>query len=181
MSISNPGNNPTSGHYQGVDQLFESELAFKNYRNWIVKCIFHKYKKFCGKPLKLSALEFGAGTGNLSEIARANFGVEPKTLEIDETLIKIITSKGFENFRSIREIHNQGVYFDLIFSSNVLEHINNDVEILQDLAGVLHPDRGILVLYVPAHQWLFSELDRSGKNPEKGPKLNAFGPRPYKT
>jgi SAM-dependent methyltransferase len=161
MPLTNPGNDPTSGHYQGVSQLFESEVAFKNYRNWIVKTIFRKYRKFGNKTSKPSVLEFGAGTGNLSEIARANFSVELKTLEIDEILIEKIISKRFENFKSIQEIKDQNLYFDMIFSSNVLEHIENDVEVLQELMEVLHPDRGILVLYVPAHQWLFSELDRS--------------------
>ena len=48
--------------------------------------------------------------------------------------------------------------YDLIFTSNVLEHIEDDVTILHDL--FLHTnDGGQLVVYVPAFQFLYSRLD----------------------
>jgi SAM-dependent methyltransferase len=50
--------------------------------------------------------------------------------------------------------------FDLIFSSNVLEHIEKDVEALLDLSKFLKPE-GLLVNYVPAFPILFSDLDVS--------------------
>jgi SAM-dependent methyltransferase len=155
------GNHPTSGHYQGATQLFESEAAFKSYRRWIIKTIWKKFIKYGNGNNNPQTLEFGAGTGNLSEILREIFRIQATTIEIDSQLIEIITSKGFKNFKSFEAMRENNLSFDFIFSSNVLEHIENDILILEEMKSVLEPTRGILVLYVPAHQWLFSDLDRS--------------------
>jgi hypothetical protein len=48
----------------------------------------------------------------------------------------------------------------LIFSSNVLEHIEKDVEVLSDLRQLLRPS-GKLMNYIPAFPILFSDLDVS--------------------
>ena len=50
--------------------------------------------------------------------------------------------------------------YDLIFTSNVLEHIEKDVAVLSDLGQLLMPT-GKLVNYVPAFPILFSDLDIS--------------------
>ena len=49
---------------------------------------------------------------------------------------------------------------DLIFSSNVLEHIKDDYQILKDIKKKLRKD-GTLFLYVPAKMILWSKLDES--------------------
>jgi glycosyltransferase involved in cell wall biosynthesis len=51
-----------------------------------------------------------------------------------------------------------GERLDTIVCCNVLEHIEDDVATLSDMASVLSPG-GILVLLVPAHQSLFGTLD----------------------
>jgi len=161
MTNSPAGNHPTSGHYQGAAQLFESEAAFKSYRRWIIQTIWKKFIKFGNGSANPRTLEFGAGTGNLSEILRELLRIQATTIEIDNQLIEIITSKGFENYKSFQALRENNFSFDFIFSSNVLEHIENDTLILEEISSVLEPKKGILVLYVPAHQWLFSDLDRS--------------------
>jgi len=50
--------------------------------------------------------------------------------------------------------------FDCIFSSNVLEHIEDDVRVLRNFRAMLKP-RGVVLVLVPAHEFLFSGLDRS--------------------
>ena len=50
--------------------------------------------------------------------------------------------------------------FDLVVCQNVLEHIEDDVAAVGTLGTALQPD-GRLVLLVPAHPGLFSELDRA--------------------
>ena len=47
---------------------------------------------------------------------------------------------------------------DLIFSSNVLEHIDDDISILIDLKEKLNPD-GKIFLYLPAKKILWSKMD----------------------
>ena len=47
-----------------------------------------------------------------------------------------------------------------MFSSNVLEHIDNDVEILEEIRSKLS-DEGMIYLYLPAHEILRSKLDEA--------------------
>jgi hypothetical protein len=48
---------------------------------------------------------------------------------------------------------------DFIYTSNVIEHIENDLQTLKDLNNTLSK-YGTIVIYVPAFQVLFSDLDR---------------------
>ena len=42
---------------------------------------------------------------------------------------------------------------------SVLEHVKDDRQLLRNANEVLRPQHGLLYLYVPAHQWLYSSLD----------------------
>jgi SAM-dependent methyltransferase len=48
--------------------------------------------------------------------------------------------------------------FDAALYLNVLEHIGDDHTELRRAAGVLRPG-GALLVFVPAHEWLYSDLD----------------------
>ena len=102
-------------------------------------------------------LEFRAGTGFLSELMQEKFQISVECLEIDESLLKILQGKGFKTYSNLSSLSER---YDLIFSSNVLEHIENDVEVLIALKKNLAPS-GNLVTYVPAFPILFSDLDRA--------------------
>ena len=60
-------------------------------------------------------------------------------------------------FNDINKTKDQ---YDFIYSSNVLEHIYDDVKSLKQLESKLTKN-GTLVLYLPAFQILYSDLDRS--------------------
>ena len=47
---------------------------------------------------------------------------------------------------------------DFVFSSNVLEHIKDDIEVLKAIRNKLS-DNGELYLYLPAHMILMSRID----------------------
>ena len=49
---------------------------------------------------------------------------------------------------------------DLIYTSNVLEHIDDDLAALKQLRATLSPG-GRIAIYVPAMQVLYSDMDRS--------------------
>ena len=49
---------------------------------------------------------------------------------------------------------------DTIFSLNVLEHIEDQVQALRQARAVLQPG-GRLILVVPAHDWLYGSMDRA--------------------
>ncbi|MBV9120839.1 MAG: class I SAM-dependent methyltransferase [Chloroflexi bacterium] len=56
------------------------------------------------------------------------------------------------------EVGNRG--FDTVTCINVIEHIQDDVEALRQMAHALHP-RGRLFLLAPANPWLYGSMDAS--------------------
>lgn len=143
--------------YSGISELADAEQGLFNYYSNIVSLVVQESLVKSFDVSKFRILEFGAGTGFLSELMQEKYHVEVDCLEIDETLIEILKNKGFRTFSSLDELPGK---YDLIFSSNVLEHIEDDCLALADLSKFLQPN-GQLVTYVPAFQILFSDLDRS--------------------
>ena len=143
--------------YTGISELADAEQGLVNYYTNIIDLILPKSIRASLQIEEFSILDFGAGTGFLSELLQTRFMVKADCLEIDETLLKILKGKGFKTFSSWSEVDKN---YDLIFSSNVLEHIQYDEDALVQLSKLLKPN-GILVNYVPAFPILFSQLDVS--------------------
>jgi SAM-dependent methyltransferase len=104
-----------------------------------------------------SVLDFGAGTGVLSQAVR-ELGLTPLCLEPDARQRDGLVRQGFATISSLDEVADASL--DFIYSSNVLEHIEDDVAALADLRRKLRPG-GRLLLYVPAFQSLYSSMDRA--------------------
>ena len=141
----------TKTQYSGIKELYTVENTLQNYNSFIIKLISKYWKK------EFSVLEFGAGIGTLATIWIHTKKFKPDCIEIDKNLIKILRKKGFNVYKNIDSLSHK---YDFIYSSNVLEHIENDLEILRDLNQCLTKN-GLLVLYVPAFNFLYSELDQS--------------------
>ncbi len=135
--------------YSGRDELFFSKNYLKFYNSTIVKLISRHLKG------KKKILEFGAGIGTLARLYYQQNRIMPDCIEIDKSLRSILSNQNLKTFKFIGTRKYNGIY-----SSNVLEHIQNDAEILTKLYSSLY-DNGILVLYLPAFNCLFSELDAS--------------------
>lgn len=99
--------------------------------------------------------EFGAGTGFLADIFRSEFQIEPDCIELDPELILLIKSKKLNCFQTLVESPQN---YDGIYSSNVLEHIEEDSKALKQLFDALNPG-GVVGIYVPAHPMLYSTMD----------------------
>lgn len=69
---------------------------------------------------------------------------------------KILSCKGFKCFESMSSASKS---YDLVFTSNVLEHIEDDIGILKELFCWIK-DGGQLFVYVPAFMFLYSDLDK---------------------
>jgi SAM-dependent methyltransferase len=148
--------NQDNASYSGIDELIDAERGLKNYNNDVVL----KFAKGLGisKSSRSSEgfVEFGAGTGSLADVWQTKFGLNPVCIEIDPALIQILESKGFTTFSSISLISNKISY---VYTSNVLEHIDNDVEALNEIRKKLKSG-GKLAIYVPALPFLYSGLDK---------------------
>ena len=137
-----------NSEYSGLDELLNLEVM-KNYNSFIVSMAM-KYAS-CSKTV----IDFGAGIGTLSLIMRDRFKIEPICVEIDKTNKEYLKKRGFVLNHGLSTLENK---VDLIFSSNVLEHIEDDLLVLRDMKNQL-VEGGRIFLYLPAKMLLWSELD----------------------
>ena len=106
----------------------------------------------------LRILDYGCGTGgNTSGYAAlgAVVGIEP-----DAAAVRLAQERGDAQYCRSNGTHlpfRQGA-FDAVVASDVLEHIEDDLAAVSEIARVLRPG-GAAIISVPAHQWLFSEHD----------------------
>ncbi len=142
--------------YSGTEELIDSEEGLARYNRDVVKKIAQGFgiKSLAGKLE--SVLEFGAGTGVLAEIWESDYGISPTCVEIAPSLQKILISKGFKTLDNIEKLTQRQRF---IYTSNVLEHIENDLGALRQIRNHLEIE-GKLAIYVPALPILFSDLDR---------------------
>ena len=134
--------------YTGLKELLILE-SLKNYNNSIVSDAL----KYTSNSREI--IDFGAGIGTLSLIFRNKYKKEPICIEIDQINTDYLQKRNFKFFENIDNLSNNP---DLIFSSNVLEHIEDDLKIMKSFNKVLK-DKGKLFLFVPAKMILWTKLD----------------------
>jgi SAM-dependent methyltransferase len=135
-------------------QTLESMSQAYWYNQWTLKQ-FSKY-------LKGDILEVGCGIGTFTK-KLMEFG-SVTGIDIDKRNLKSAyqelgkrvgvgdIEKGRYFFKSKK--------FDVIVCLNVLEHIKDDHTTLKNIQKLLKP-KGVLVLLVPSHQFLYGEIDRA--------------------
>jgi len=101
-------------------------------------------------------VDFGAGTGTFARELRQR-GFQVTCVEPDDALRRHLGEQGLDCVDSLDALPKAGL--DFVFSLNVLEHIEDDCQILNKLYHRLRPG-GTLYLYVPAFNVLFSSMDR---------------------
>ena len=143
-----------SYEYEGKPELFISEIGLENYNKYISNLVSGMLKSL-GVSTKARVLDFGAGNGNLTDLIRNSGYKNLCCLEIDEDLIKVLSKKGYETFSVLSSISEN---FSAVYSSNVLEHIEDDRGVLIGLTRLIKIG-GVIVLYLPARKILFSEFD----------------------
>jgi SAM-dependent methyltransferase len=142
--------NESQSEYSGLEELLISE-SMPNYNYFIVTTA----KNALGNPSQL--VDFGAGIGTLSLIFREEYNINPVCVEIDTKNQEYLLQRKFQFFENLTSVPNNP---DAIFSSNVLEHIEDDVSILKEMRKQLK-DGGRLCLYLPAKMLLWSKLDEA--------------------
>jgi SAM-dependent methyltransferase len=115
--------------------------------------------------LRGRVIEVGAGVGNIArhyvDGVQHLLLVEPAE-RLHQALAarfegqaKVVTSATFLRDTSPALLSEP---FDAAIMVNVLEHIHDDLEVLEGLYTLLRPG-GALLLFVPAHPWLYGTLD----------------------
>jgi SAM-dependent methyltransferase len=139
--------------YRGSEELEILEHAVR-YNRHIAGC----FAKAASTPLHSSSrvLDFGAGIGTITSAFAQITGASPSTVELDAAQRECLRARGFETRADIREYPAES--FELVFSSNVLEHIADDVAALSDVRSRLRPGARA-AFWVPAFPMLWTGLD----------------------
>jgi 2-polyprenyl-3-methyl-5-hydroxy-6-metoxy-1,4-benzoquinol methylase len=145
----------------GKETLNEISKAHQ-FNYWMYETV----RPFCRGKI----LEIGSGIGNLSSFfVRDNFQITLS--DINEEYIKHLQEKfndtGKHNIMPLDlgtctfSKENAGILhkFDTVVFFNVLEHIENDHEAVENCKHLLRPG-GTIVILVPAYQFLYCRLDR---------------------
>jgi SAM-dependent methyltransferase len=120
-----------------------------NYSRWIAsRCLPHLGER---------NIEVGCGIGNVLQYLPNTVGVDPDGRSCD--LVHALTEKIAVRF-TLSELRKSAHDFDAVVCINVLEHIEDDLEALSQMRGLLKPG-GYACILVPAHQWLYGSLDAS--------------------
>jgi 2-polyprenyl-3-methyl-5-hydroxy-6-metoxy-1,4-benzoquinol methylase len=142
---------------KNVDALRSTTRA---YYRWIAAAL---------KPwLGLKAMEVGAGPGFLSaHIAGLDYYlISENWSPFLSQLIELTAKRPEVDIRKldISELNDKrdelrSLDLDSIFSTNVLEHIKDDVEAMRTMASVVRPG-GRVINFVPAYRYLYGNSDR---------------------
>ncbi len=120
-----------------------------NYNNFLISLVKNEILP-CYR-----VVDFGAGIGTFAK-SISSFGFDVDCVEPDSKQISVIESLGFIVFSDISQIEDHSV--DLIYTLNVLEHIEDDFDVLTQCFNKIKPG-GYLLIYVPAFKILFSSMD----------------------
>ncbi|GLQ53710.1 class I SAM-dependent methyltransferase [Devosia nitrariae] len=110
-------------------------------------------------PASARVIELGAGTGGNLEMLKA-FGTV-SAMEYDAGAREVAAAKGGIPVVAGRlpdDIPFEAESADIVGLFDVLEHVEDDAGTLRAIRKILAPD-GVLILSVPAHQWLWSGHD----------------------
>jgi SAM-dependent methyltransferase len=137
-------------HYTGREEL-EQLLLMPGYNRHIAQLCLVAIAP--GQTL----LDFGAGTGTISALVRDQAqAAKLWCAEIDAANIAALKKQGFDVITDVTQLRPDTV--DVIYSSNVLEHIEDDVAKLKELRVCLKPG-GRAVFWVPAFECLWTAMD----------------------
>lgn len=144
-----PNRNSTS--YPGVVNL-EVMADAHNYNAWLTAQLVGLV------DTGARVLDYGAGSGTFAERMR-EARLTVTCVEPDPSLRSVLQSKGLVAFASLKDVPQERL-FDLVYSLNVIEHIEDDADAVREMAHRVCPG-GLLLLYVPAFSVLFTAMDRA--------------------
>ncbi|HPF57645.1 MAG TPA: class I SAM-dependent methyltransferase [Candidatus Competibacteraceae bacterium] len=140
---------PNAPAYQGIDNLEVMQEA-KNYNRFLMKTVL-KYASF-----EKSIVDFGAGIGTFA-LQLKQLGYKITCVENDASLKNHLRKLNLDCMDKLGDIEDSSI--DYIYTLNVLEHIDEDFETVAIFHKKIRPD-GILLVYVPAFNMLYSGMDR---------------------
>lgn len=139
--------------YTGCDNLEAMTEAVK-YNKYLIRMIEKQAGAEGLKDKKI--LDFGAGSGTYADMFKKQ-GTMVECVEPDKSLQKILTSKGYRVASYADKLKPNS--YDIIYALNVMEHVEDDHLVFDQLAKALKKN-GVIIIYVPAFQSIYTSMDR---------------------
>jgi SAM-dependent methyltransferase len=143
--------------YKKVHELQLNGWWFGYARNRIVVDILIRHLNgLRGQDL----LDVGCSEGAFLEFLKS-YNVNARAIDNEETAIAFCRERGFGNqvqMGSILDIPIPDCSFDIVTCLDVIEHVDDDHKAFSELFRVCRGD-GVILMIVPAHQWLWSSND----------------------
>ncbi|AHB40332.1 TPA: class I SAM-dependent methyltransferase [candidate division WWE3 bacterium] len=137
----------------------ENEYWWHIGKRHLVKALVERH---FGDKRNLSILDVGCGTGALAR-ALTEFGAVTG-FDVSSDAIAFCKSKGLGNVfvQDVSKLEEKQYArkFNLILALDVLEHVQDDVLVMQKIRKMLTDD-GLFFVNVPAHKFLWSEHDEA--------------------
>jgi SAM-dependent methyltransferase len=137
-------------------EVEESHWWFKGRR----KLIEDTLESIFGKDKKLTILDFGCNSGFFVEQLRKK-GHETFGTDVSEESVEYGSAKGIKKLFVVKDKEKlpfPDSSFDVVMALDVLEHIENDLEALNELKRVVKPE-GSIIVAVPAFPFLWGIQD----------------------
>lgn len=158
MKKNNPNHHAYGTHLMGLETISQ----YLNYNNWIYS-MFSNY-------IKGNVMDIGAGFGNLASLYVSKS--DSLTLVEPEEKYYLHLKKQYEDLQKVDVVkcnieglaEKSNKKYDAIIMTNVLEHIEGDVEAISRLKPIISEDDGKLLIFVPAFNMLYSKFDKDIKH-----------------
>lgn len=138
--------------YKGSDILTLLQEKAKNYNKFLINIVAHTK---CKRDI---IVDFGSGIGFFARKISQALASKIHCIEVSENLFSYYQNEtNLILHQSLNEFEDNSV--DLIYSFNVLEHIENDTDYIR-LFNQKLKENGTLIIYVPAFMCLYSSMDK---------------------
>lgn len=141
------------------EHLYQQFYEIENTHWWFTarRAILISYLRRRAGNLRLKLLDIGCGTGAI--LAEASRYFEAYGMDSSAQAIALCTKRGVTNLYvgTLREYPASGK-FDVITLLDVIEHIDDDLDVLRQVYARLN-EGGHVLITVPAYQWLWSAHD----------------------
>jgi SAM-dependent methyltransferase len=138
-----------NAEYNGRDNL-QIMRAARNYNRYLLDLVLVQARN------NEILVDFGAGSGTFA-LPVAAAGYHLVCVETDPLLCENLSGHGLKVVNSLEMLEDGSI--DYLYTLNVLEHIENDDEVIKLWLKKLRPG-GRLLVFVPAFQVLFSSMDQ---------------------
>lgn len=148
-------------HIESLKDIESGYWWFAGRARWVTQYAQQWLRENNVLPSEVTYLDIGCGTGGLAHRVKTLLGFRKLILSDPDPHVGVLASDPSVTVLKANagEIDAKKYQAHLISCCDVIEHIENPVPFLQDVAKLLHPN-GALILTAPAFPSLYSEWDR---------------------